>query len=833
MNKIEDERKWIDQWPPVSLGKYIGEDSSNVYVGYAMSMLWKLKNSNALSGIRSGRQSKTLPDGTQIIVSSEFGDDRITIIPSPVEPTIETEQKPQLILYLINTSGDYKLFIIDLNAKTSTSIPSFKFWNDTDFYQGPWSDGFGSGTSSSINKFIKNEQPLVLNTSTYTTWNLVIDNNQNLIGLTYFPVLVLMNVPGASTHSQLGFANGNCFDYPLCLSAIIPASSCALCFAYWPFHGTLPLSYQTLNASQFSLVPIPVNNTVVWTKESNVWSRGVSTNTPRLDITGKTNFTVDPSSGFATSYRESIYPDGTIGYNKKIGTWLNTWNPTLGMYTPCWLDIARGFGDDEPGFWPFWNWLHETPSTGIASYQAYANYIYGGNTRTAQGWKMHYMSVDPSGNVKEQNVELTDLRENLTITSNPCVRTQSMIAPVLQNCSYQIGVFDNASADGTITGQFFSPVATLGNKKFIYFDNTINGYISQTGYRFSGSYAWCNQPSPQCSSIGPCCNSFGWYCFGLCPGCTIVQTLHCESENTLMNAGSQMDTLSINQIFKIGQLQSDGTTIDLVIDQGTHSYLHSFSGQNNVNTGVTATDSFPSNNCGDVIAHCGCNTVTSTPSNYTFNLETETYSRNITTWEVVDYSSDPMKDFTAILYKKIVINHTSANTSDGSKQNWLHTGTRVVTWFLYINLSGTTKTFTIPITFTASRGSGDGNHTGLGSRVYGVSLQYNEDFLAYSYNEESWGSLGANFNSINGQNIYPGPMNLEDRNTQAYYDINGKLIWSNVGCIWNPKKLHYGIISTINNGPVKQLDQMEWTIDITNTTANVNTVGLLSQLTTQ
>lgn len=876
-----DYNQWMTNWPPSHVTKVFEGPDASQYVGIGMSMMLYLKTQARLGQIQTNKIMKTLADGTQIIATTCFGNDSITIIRPEIGEEIIIELPPEYILLFLvykenikPKTDDFRMFLVDLQSSLSTETENpTKFWKDEDFYLGPWeedfggfSGGFGSGTASSLSDFWKSRDPLILNTINHFKWHLVIDNNWNLSGLTYFPTLVLMNVPGAATHSML--SSTNCFDYPLCMSAIIPANSCALCFAYWPFHGVLPLTGQSFYIMPEVWVPLmkyvddlngDPEETLEWTKKSQVWGRGAVTGTPTVDITGKQNYSITISEKkklkHALTYRESIYFDGSKGIDTRTGNWWNTWNEVLHIYQPCWVDISRGFGGDESGWWPFWNWLHETPTTGIASYAAYANYIWGGNTRGPGGWGMHWLKYDPEdpeADPVEEGMALNALNETLIINDGVCTLGHTTDNIPGAGCDFLWGAFDNAYADGSYSGKFFFPVATLGNKRFIYFENVFSGFGSQTGYRHVGGYYWCNQGEPGCSQIGPCCTSGGWYCFGLCPGCKGAPSLYCQQGQNTQLTGSQNHTFSLTQTFKIGKVFPGSTVMeDIIIDTGVHQYSHQLSVDYNNYGAATSFISWPSDSCDDVVSHCGCNSGPgpNVPA-IIINVETDTYSRNITTFEVVDYCSNPKNDDMAIVYKKIVIQHSCSTTGDGSQTNWVHSGSRVVTWHLYLNVAvvdennpSTTKreakTFDLPPTFTAARTGGNSGstaiHSGSGNRVYGASLQINDDYLAFSYLEEAWGGLGANFNTIIGQNMYPGPMNLEDRNVEPFYDLNGQLVWANVGCVWNPSKYYYGIIALHAGYPL--FKKWEWSLDMAKdkdgeditdgTNKKVYTVGLL------
>jgi hypothetical protein len=829
--------QYLTIWPPSHVKKVLEGPDANEYLGIGMSMMFYLKTQARLGNIQTNRIAKTLADGTQIVATTCFGNDKIYVVrPDQGQAVVEEPGGGMIYLYLVNTAKDFKVFYLDLGRSTSEEVQYGQFWSDENFYQGPWeaSDwggGFGSGTAYAYNNFKESQVPLVLDTITYNKWNIVEDDNWNMAGLTYFPTLVLMNVPGTSTHSML--SSENCYDYPLCWSAIIPANSCYFCFAFWPFHGILPLGDQSYNIPEYALAPL-LNDAGLpdWIKKSQVWSRGAVTGTPRVGITGKTNFTMDETGVFAETYRESIEPVGSLGTNNKTGTWWNTWNQVLHVYQPCWVDIAHGFGGDEAGWWPWYTWLHETPSTGIAHYPAYANHAFGGNTRQARGDVMRWLKFDkdnPSADPVMESLTLTGLNETLNFVNNSCILSTTVENREGPNCMRQNGTFYNAYADGTITGEFFAPVATLGNKRFIYFQNVFSAYIGQYGYRFDGGYYWCNMPYPICNDVSPCCTALGWSCFGSCPGCADFGVLHCEQEQTDMTVGEQTHTLSLIQTFKIGKALSTGKIEDVVIETGTHNYLHTFHGERSYNTGVTVSEHWPAPTCDDPRPYyrfCTCNDFSGRQyPDYESNSETETYSRDITTFEVVEYAADPKKNFVAIIYKKIIIQHTCSTTDNGGATNWTHSGTRSVTWKLYVNLDGIGSTFTLNPAFVSGCYGGENpSHTGSGTRLWGGSLQVNEDYLAFSYLEESWGGLGANFGSIIGQNIYPGPMNLEDRIVEPFYDGNGELVWENVGVTWNPVKYHYGVIQ-LSTGE-DQFKKWEWTLDQTD--KKVYAVGLLS-----
>jgi hypothetical protein len=88
MREYHETRKWLGE----------DADASAPYIGQARTLLGVLKNRMALGGLQQLSQTTQLPDGTQVFVSSRYGQDSISISPvttqagktSTPEPVIET-----------------------------------------------------------------------------------------------------------------------------------------------------------------------------------------------------------------------------------------------------------------------------------------------------------------------------------------------------------------------------------------------------------------------------------------------------------------------------------------------------------------------------------------------------------------------------------------------------------------------------------------------------------------------------------------------------------------------------------------------------------------------
>jgi hypothetical protein len=852
---ILKERFWMGQWPPMATSKVAMGTKASLYENHANAMMFQMKTQAQLAGILTNKMVRYLPDGAIIIAKTNHGQDTIEIYKPEVSGKLPTLGGKTIRLYLIYRTNDWKLYRIDLISKKSQLIQNPpKFWKDENFYQGPWEadfdGGFGASTAVAQNEFKMGVDPLIIDTATHNTWQGVIDHNFNLSGLNYFPVIVTMNVPGTSPH--YGLNASNCFDYPLCFSAIIPPNSCALCFAYWPMWGILPLDGDTLCVMPEVYVPLVrdrgktgedgVNLSYFeWTKKSLVWSRGAVTGSPQVDITGKNNYTLNTQEEAdalgeqrsATSFRESIYFDSSRGNNSESGNWWNTWNESLHIYQPCWVDIARGFGGDEVGFYPFWNWLHETPTTGIAAYPAYANLIWGGNTRSAGGWRFHFKNYNPVTNEEETwDYAIKDMDESLSLDVGPCDYSGDNHTVYNPNCSLMYGATDTANATGSMSGKYFFPIATLGNKRILFTRNEFSGSVLQNAGRHSGGYNLSNYPAPWCDTMLSCCDSVGWYCFGLCPGCESAVPFIREGGTDLSMYGTQSHSFVVLQELQIAKVNlNDGSLDDIItIDTGIHSYYHEFSGSSYYRTNRNGTIAWPYSNCDAPIAYCGCNQAPfNSPPSFSAS-DTEEYSRNVTSFEVVDYASDPYNDNVAVLYKKYVIVH-SCQTSGITQTNWVHSGTRTVTWHLYVRVGESSETYDLNPTVTITRSPSQvGTQTATGSRLWGGSLQINKNYLAFSYVKEDFKNLGENFGNIIGQTIYPGPMNLEDRNIEPFYGGGGgEIIFPNVGCVWEQKEVHYGIINL--QSTAGKFVKTEWKFNIENSSTDslkkVYTVGLL------
>ena len=731
----------------------------------------------------SGGMNRVYPDGTQIFLR-KFFDNEIVLISSPF-PTGGAEQIiKQILVFLYTGPKDKMFYLLDFpDSFDPTETPD-------DFDHRDENSNVNLGALGYvINKDERKSHIITIGTP-YENWDLVQDSLTDA-GLGKFPITVAWNVPAGCVHSHIrgGSEEAKWGTCGYSGDAIVPAEHSMS----WPFRSILPFSYgakkRTMNPIYGSWVPIKTDDVIVWQEDPQYTG-------PDWGISGKRNFKLNEALSEALSWRDTLQVSG-VGITNSTGYFDLQGYPAGGY-----LSVTFGFYPyPSPAFcWkPWYSWLHEVPTF---DYFDADSYVYAA-AMISDGWNLQprppykyrrkYKTV--SGELIQDNL----FAETLNHHYNPAYGDNSYDSGTDGRCTTDIGgthSYDIGTGGygGSSSGSVYTPIASLGDGKYLHIENFFAAGMSHEGNITTGTKHEddlpCNWTTCQQNFQLDCACNDSY--FGI-PGDTYSH--HDLKSETWVGTWGQYDTN--NNIGMTQKLLFDASLIDQCSSK--LKYLLSIYTYSGSYTWWKA-HADPIEWGGGTI----CPAVVDSQGSQSENSrsDAEHWTRTQEFIEVLDYDNVGT-DTAIVIYKKVAISHSvffsysgfgiNVSTYDfpypsetNTKYSW--TGTRTVTYWVWIKIGKYIEKFQIPQTFLGLC-SGQYNlfnvnkdtipnfesQTGTGQRIYGVSCQINDDFIVYSYAVEDFVVTplqGANTNYGN----YSSPLNWEDRDKQGI-DMNGFPAW--------------------------------------------------------
>ena len=757
-------------------------DLAAEYRGEAMRILFQLQNILKTGDLSVGAMNRTYPDGTFIHARVIPGMEMLWIN-SPFRKGGQKRTIKEILVFLYANPEDKMFYGFSFPESLSETDPPEDFQSideDSNINLG--------AVAYAINKPERKEHIITIGTP-YENWDLV-QNNLSDDALGKFPITAFWNIPSTCTHAHIRGGSeeakwGTC-GYEG--DAIVPPEH----YMFWPFRSVLPFSCSAkkriLNPIYGVWIPIRTGDLITWQEDPQY--TGIDWGIP-----GKRNFKLNAALSEALSWRDTLQVSG-VGTTNSTGYFTTDGTPAGGY-----LVVTYGwYPYPSPGFFwkPWYAWLHEIPTFDYFDADSYADAVahisdqWDLQPRSPYKYRRKYRT--PSGEVIENDI----FTEILSHVYNPVSSWNSNDAGSDGRCIPDYGVGSEhsyaiagggygASSSGTV----YTPIASLGDGKYLYIKNTFAASMSHEGDEKTGTNHEDNFP---CNYI-PCNQNFQLDCacndayYGLPPGWshhdlvsetwTGVWGIHGTTNNINLTQKLLFDSFMIEQC-------SNNLIYELAITTYTGSYEWYFAHAD------------PEYLMGGWV----CPVVVDSQGSESQNTrnDTEGWTRIQAFIEVLDYDNIGV-DTAIVIYKKVTIAHSATFSYEGfgvdvsandfpypiETSNYDWTGTRTVTYWIWLKIGNHIEKFQIPETFVASCLGQYGNsgnaesQTGSGKRIYGVSCQINDDFIVYSYSVEDFisGPLG-------NYNYYSSPINWEDRD-KIGLNMNGARAW-------NKKKMVLGVV---------------------------------------
>jgi len=736
---------------------------ATIWIPEAKRLLFNLNN--VLAGVPTGWLRRSYPDGTQIEVGQVFGQE-IARISSPF-PTGGFEEiiKETLVFLYGPRKSDGKMDYMFYKMAFPTKI--IKVGYPSDFGHKDEDSNVNLGALGYvINKPQRKFHIITLGTP-FANWDLVQDNLSDE-GIGKFPITVLWNVPSICTHARIRGGSeelkwGTCGYEGDAIVPVPPIHSMT-----WPFRSILPFSYaakkRTMNPIGGCWIPIRVNNQVVWQEDPQYTG---------LDwgISGKRNFKLNPALSEALSWRDTLQVSG-VGTSTSSGSFTADGSPAGGL-----LVVTYGWYPYPSAsfFWkPWYSWLHEVPTFDYFDANSFPTEIpdvdnsdWDLEPRSPYKYRRKFKTASGDSTIDSIFTEiLNNVYNPVSSASSSDVGTDGRCTAGTEGESHSFSI-TSGGYGGSSSGTLYTPIASLGDGKYLYIHNVFGASMSHEGKDKYGSEHQDNLPC-------------GWHVceqnFQLDCSCLDSDGGHSHHDfktETWTGDWGTYDTtnhIGLAQKLILGSAVIEqcvnlmSYTLKVLTFTGTYAWEFAHADPVSIPGGIA---------CPYTVDNSGSQSQNT-------RTDTENWSRSMEFVEVLDYDNIGT-DTAIVIYKKVAIAHSVgfSYTGDGvnvaaadfpystEKADYTWAGTRTVTYWVWVKIGTYTTKFQIPNSFigtcAGSYGT-DGNtesQAGAGQRVYGVSCQINNDFIVYSYTVEDFSAGSA------GYHYYSSPLNWEDRNNQG------------------------------------------------------------------